>query len=97
MANQPDNEFFNRADAVIDLANSQIGECSRGKVSASLMYANARFSAWISATGCRDGEEMAAAKEEALEFFVGQFRTMLEENLDEYIENFARYMTRDPE
>jgi len=35
---------------------------------------------------------MAEAKQETLEYFVSEFRKMLEENLDDYIENFESYM-----
>ena len=35
---------------------------------------------------------MAASKQETLEYFVAEYRKMLEENLDDYIENFESYM-----
>ena len=89
-----DNDFYDRADAVIRLANDQLAEVSRGKVSASCMYASSRFSAWVSACGFESGEDMAAAKQETVEYFVKQFRSMLEENLDDYINHFKAYMER---
>jgi len=87
-----DEEFYNRADAVIKLANDQLAGVSPGKVSASCMYATARFNAWIAA--CRHGTawDMAAARQDTIEYFVDQYRAMLEENVDDYIENFDRYM-----
>ena len=94
LAMDTDNDFYNRADAVIRLANDQLAEVSRGKVSASCMYASSRFSAWVSACGFESGEDMAAAKQETIEYFVKQFRSMLEENLDDYINNFKAYMDR---
>jgi hypothetical protein len=88
-----DEEFYNRADAHIDLSNSQITEqLGRGKVSASFMYSVARFNAWVSACGWQSGEEMAAAKDEIVEYFISEYRKMLEENMDDYISNFERYM-----
>ena len=40
--------FFDRADAVIALANRQVGEgVPRGDVSASTLYAAARFNAYV--------------------------------------------------
>lgn len=88
-----DNAFYERADAHIHLSNDQItGEIGRGKVSASNMYATARFNAWVSACGWSSGQEMAEAKQETLEYFVSEYRKMLEENLDDYIENFESYM-----
>jgi len=67
-----DKDFYSRADAVIHLANDQMNDVSRGKVSASCMYATARFNAWVSACGHGSAEEMAAAKTETLEYFVKQ-------------------------
>jgi hypothetical protein len=87
-----DEDFYNRADAVIRLANDQLSDMSRGNVSASCMYATARFNAWVSACGHGSAEDMAAAKKETLEYFVRQYRAMLEENLDDYIDNFSKYM-----
>ena len=89
-----DKDFYNRADAVIRLANDQLADVSRGKVSASCMYAPSRYSVWVSACGFESGKDMAAAKQETMEYFVKQFRSMLEENLDDYIDNFDNYMGR---
>jgi len=97
VANEPDQDFFNRADAIIELTNSHIADSSRGKASASLMYANARFSAWVSACGCRNAEELAASKQQAVDYFLEEFRLMLEENLTDYVENYSRYMNANPD
>jgi len=88
-----DDEFYARADAHIHLSNDQISEnVGKGKVSASNMYATARFNAWVSACGWHSGQELADAKQESLEYFVTEYRKMLEENFDDYIENFESYM-----
>lgn len=88
-----DDEFYSRADAHIVLSNNQITEkIGRGKVSASNMYATARFNAWVNACGWKDKKEMAEAKQETLEYFVAEYRKMLEENLNDYIENYDSYM-----
>lgn len=88
-----DDKFYDRADAHIYLTNDQISEdVGRGKASSSMMYATARFNAWLSATGWDSGEEMKASRKETLEYFVAEYRKMLEENLDDYIDNFADYM-----
>ena len=92
MESQTDKEFFERADAYIDVANEQATQVNRGKVSASMMFATARFNAWVSASGTESGEDLASVKQEALEYFLEEYRKMLEENLDEYIEHFDKYM-----
>ncbi len=94
MVQDLDDKFYNRADAHIHLANEHLKDISRGKVSASMMYAVARFNAWVSACGFHSSEEMKASREETIEYFVTQYRKMLEENLDDYIKGFDRYMEK---
>ena len=89
-----DEKFYERADAHIHLSNDQLKvESGRGKVSASMMYATARFNAWVSACGFSSAGQMAADREQTIAYFVEQYRLMLEENLDDYISNFGSYMT----
>lgn len=92
MVKDVDEKFYDRADEHIDLSNDQMKQVSQGKVSASMMYATARFNAWVSASGFADGEQMKDARNEAVEYFVTEFRKMLEENFDDYIENFEQYL-----
>lgn len=92
MADELDEAFFQRADAHIHLSNDQMESADAGKVSASMMFAAARFNAYISARGFESGEAMAAKRAETLDYFVGGYRQMLEAHLDEYIRNFDSYM-----
>ena len=89
-----DDEFYNRADEHINLSNQQLSNVQKGKVSASMMYAVARFNAWLSATGWDNREQMEESKEDTLDYFTNEYRKMLEENLDDYIENFEEYMEK---
>ena len=93
MPKDADDAFYKRADAHIHLSNDQLAEVdNRGKVSASMMYAVARFNAWLTAGGCSSSAELAQGREETIRYFTEQYRLALEENLDDYIENFAMYM-----
>ena len=95
MPSNVDDAFYNRADAHIHLSNDQLKELdSRGKVSASMLFATTRFNAWVSACRYSSSEQMADAREETLKYFCEQYRLMLEENLDDYIQNFSKYMER---
>jgi len=87
-----DEKFFNRADAHINLSNNQLSNASHGKVSASMMYSVARFNSWVSACGFNNAQEMKNAKEETVNYFVNEYKKMLEENLADYIKNFDNYM-----
>ena len=89
---EEDPTFYDRADGHIHLANEHCSKVSRGKVSASLMYGCARFQAWNAATWAADVEDMKAKRQETVKYFVEQYQAMLEENLDDYIEHFAKYM-----
>lgn len=87
-----DDNFFDRADEHINLSNKQLANTGRGKVSASMMYSVARFNSWISACGFNSQKEMKEAKEETIKYFVTEYEKMLKENLEDYIENFDKYM-----
>jgi len=92
MTDQGDDAFFDRADQHIHLSNDQLEQVPRGKVSASMMYATARFNAWLSAKDCSTGGDLASNREELIAYFLDSYRAMLEENLDDYIRNFDAYM-----
>jgi hypothetical protein len=92
MANELDDKFYDRADAHIHLSNDQLDGATREMVNASMLFASARFCAWLSASGFASGEAMAAKRDETIEYFVAGFRQMLEGNVDAYIKNFDAYM-----
>lgn len=85
--------FYKRADAIIELANSQLGpESHSGQVGASLLYAAARYSASVASIGFVKGSDLAAEKNEIIEFYTKQYRQMLSDNLDDYADNFDKYV-----
>ena len=94
MTTEVDDHFYDRADTHIHIANDQTEKIGRGKVSASMMYATARFNSWISACKADSGEDLLEGKAEIIEYFVEQYRTMLDENLDDYARNFDKYLNR---
>ena len=79
--NQIDENFYQRADEMINLANKQLENIDYGRVSASMMFACARFNAFMTATKAEDKTHLADSK-------------MLKQNLEEYIENFDQYLGR---
>lgn len=88
-------EFYKRADDHIKLANEQISEeVEPGEVSSSLMYAQTRFNSWIAARNFDTASEMLDAKGEIMEYFVKEYSKMLEQNLDNYIDNFSSHMSK---
>jgi hypothetical protein len=92
MADIFDDAFYARADAHIALSNEQADGAPRELVNASMLFASARFCAFLAAGGYSTGEAMAAKRDEIADYFVDGFRQMLEGNLDAYIRNFDSYM-----
>jgi len=84
-------EFRSRADAVIDILNRQAQTVSTGQVSASAMYAAARFNAFQVAATSDDAEQMASERENAVNYFTSQYRKMFEDHFDECLKHFDRY------
>ncbi|VAW60552.1 hypothetical protein MNBD_GAMMA11-497 [hydrothermal vent metagenome] len=88
-----DDNFYSRADEHINLSNSQItDEYGKGEVSASFMYSVARYNAYVSACGYSRSDEFVKDKEAIVNYFVGEYKKMLEENLQDYTQNFSKYM-----
>ncbi|SFV59245.1 hypothetical protein MNB_SV-8-274 [hydrothermal vent metagenome] len=88
-----DEKFFERADAHIKLANEYMNQQENAEmVNNSFLYAAARFNAWISAAGLKDAEAMKAKRADLIRYFVEQYTSMLEENLDNYIDNYDLYL-----
>ncbi len=86
----PKPAFFRHADAHIDLSNRQLGESDRGTVSSSLMFASARFNAWLLTSSARTPDEARAARETSLDYLARQYREMLADNLDDYLETLEQ-------
>jgi hypothetical protein len=90
--NTPGPEFWNRANAHINLANDQCGSAHPNEVGASTLFASARFNAFIVARATGSGQNMKLERERALEYLTDQFRKMMTENLDDFIENYEHHM-----
>lgn len=93
--------FFERADQFIKLANEfcrpERGGTvdpadQRGQIGSAFLFAAARFNTWVSANTFKDGQDMREAKEQVMLYLVQQFQAMLEDNYDEYCEQFENYL-----
>ena len=94
MSSDADDEFYDRAQAHLQVAQEHMAEVPRGDVSASMMYACARFNVWVSAANKHSPEELRKAYGKTIEYFVAQYRKMLVKNLDDYVDNFDAYAHR---
>ncbi len=86
-----DLAFRKRADAFIQLANEQTDYASVEQTGFSLLYAAARFNAFLVYTTANSAEEMAGQRQRAIEFFSEQYLRMFEENFDNHVENFDQF------
>jgi hypothetical protein len=91
LSQDADHEFYDRAHEHLRVANEQLTDVSHGDVSASMLYACARFNAWVSATNRESAKDLRGAYGETIEYFVAQYRKMLVKNLDEFVANFGEY------
>ncbi|ASF15509.1 DUF3144 domain-containing protein [Shewanella xiamenensis] len=87
------NAFYARATELIKLANqqNQNTEIQTGEVSASFMWALARYNAWFGSTSFENKEQMQAKKQEMMDYYMERYKEMLDANLEDYIENFDHY------
>ena len=94
-----DETFYKRADEHIALANDHINTRQVKPVDAndSLLYATARFNAWIVAASFTNAEDMKNDKENAIAYFTDAYKKMLEEHFDDYVANYGTYMGRETE
>ncbi|MES1926578.1 hypothetical protein T31B1_14705 [Salinisphaera sp. T31B1] len=82
---------------MIDLLNRQSKDTPTGQVSASAMYAAARFNAFQVAASSESAEQMVEERDNAVEYFAAQYRKMFEDHFDECCQHFDRYTGRDRE
>ena len=92
MSAETEQQFFDRADAFLQLANENCTDENLADVTAAFMYAAARFNSWVHARGVNSGEEMAKGKDKAIAYFLDQYKAMLEENFEDYADGFDEYM-----
>lgn len=94
---QDKNSYWKRVDRFIDIANEETQDADRGKVSGSLLFAAARHNAFLVAATASDKETLKRVKDEAVEHNVSQYRKMLTDNLNEYLENYDQYVMQQKE
>jgi hypothetical protein len=87
-----DKKFREMADAFIAEANKLSKSEDRGMVSASFLYAAARFNIFLVAASSGSANEFALKKENSLNALMAEFKKMLEDHFENYKENFEKHM-----
>ena len=88
---QRDKEFWDLADSFIQLANTHLDKVKPSRVSASALFAAARFNAFVIAAATESKEQLIAEKEAAIAYFLNQYESMLRENLDEHLTRYEQH------
>jgi len=86
-----DDEFWSMTDEFINLANEKCDTHRNGKVSTTLLFAAARFNAFMFASMARDLDDFKKEKDMATQYFTSQYEKAFLENLNDYEKNFGTY------
>ena len=84
---QEQSSMYDVADKFIALANESAQKDSTATVGMGLRFAAARYSAFEASMAATD---LASAKEEFLKIFLDDYRQMLSQNFDAYVEHLAK-------
>jgi hypothetical protein len=79
-----EREFRRVADTFIDLANEHIASIQKENVGMALLFAAARFNAFVVASHSPTLDKYENDREKAIEFFSSSYLDMLKENLEDY-------------
>jgi hypothetical protein len=89
-----DTKFREMADAFIAEANKLSKNENLAMVSASFLYAAARFNIFLVAASSGSANEFESKKENSLNALMAEFKKMLEDHFENYKENFEKNLGR---
>lgn len=96
MSNTPDDQaYWDLVEDFIGRANEACDRADPAAVSAALLHASARFSAFVVAASSLDRKELTEELEPSLQYLTGQFREQLRTDLADYRENYKVYIVRE--
>ncbi len=89
----PESQIWDLIDQVIESANNATEQgLQPGEAHQALMYAAARYGAFIIAATSETRADFEQDEQNARKFYMDQFRRLLLDNFDEYRENFGDYL-----
>ena len=88
----PDQEFLDIANTFIDVANAHCDKLAGAKVSAAMLYAAARFNAFVAAGSTKSQQELLEQRDAAIAYLVEQYSKMLNEHFGDYQRNYSTYL-----
>lgn len=88
----PDNAFYERADAHINLSNEQLKMAPGPAVGASMTFGAARFNTWLCANMYGTKDVMSQMQEQAIAQLTEHYAQQLRENFENYIQEFDKFV-----
>lgn len=89
-----EQQFWNLVENLVENANQQAAEHGPAVVSDALLYAAARYNAYTAAVSTTERKEFKDELADIKTLLMEQFETMLDANLDDYLENYKVYLDR---
>ena len=87
------NQIYDLVDAMVELANQATDKSLEpGEAHQAMMFAAARYGAFIVAASSESKEDFEQDKLDARNFYMDQFRQLLNENFDDYLANYKTYL-----
>ncbi len=86
-----DARYREMIDFFIDQANELADQNSPENVGMALLYAASRFNAYVVSQHAENLEDYERDQDKARQFFVSQYKEMLNENLEEYKNTYQKY------
>lgn len=83
-----DKAFYELADAHIALCNTHLGKIKPAKVSAAMLFAAARFNAFVIYASSENKAQFLLEKEAAIGYFMQEYEKYLRENVDEHLSRY---------
>lgn len=96
MSADSQQQLWDLIDGLIEQANQSCDQgLEPGEAHQALMYAAARYAAFVAAASSESRKDFLEDVSDAKKFYLDQFRQLLHENFDDYVENFKVYTATD--
>ncbi len=89
--------FWETVEQALNLANDKAQAADPGVASEALMYAAARFATFIMAANSESQADFVEDRSEYFKHLASRFRDFLDDNLDDYGENYHQLLERPEE
>ncbi|MEA3300108.1 MAG: DUF3144 domain-containing protein [Porticoccaceae bacterium] len=92
--NDTEQQFWDLVETLINDANDRSATQDAALVSDAMLYAAARFGAYVAAASSTERKAFKDELGDIKALLMEQFETMLDANLADYLENYKTYLSR---